>query len=304
MKKLIYILAASAASYLSWTPAIAQPLDFSSAYVKKSGTNIDKITLDGVRWQGKPTLLEIEYIPGINYSLQVGPGTKLSPSPLSTIETAIRNRIFTGQYTGSTGLQYSTSLSISIAQDGFVAGEISHVGNSYAGLYRGRVAGYLKPITNPNPTPQPPEYPQCPPPGQVPNPGPVLSISSAEEISALSTSHDPCKEIIIKPTPEGPILSATPFSAVVTNTEAESNDILSKAGAGSAVISGWRLYLKRLDALQYANGSNNGWSSNREYILLLSKDGQYISGSVSIPQDALGGNNTNPQTGSIKLNRK
>lgn len=269
-------------------------LDFSAAYIKSSGTGVNRVLIDGLKIPGDSNLYELEYIlsPGFSYALNLGPGSRFNQSTLSSIESQIRNKTFAGTYTVN-NLSFDTSLVIKIAQDGFVAGEIAHIGNAASGVYRGRVAGYIKPVIEKTlpPTPCPAVPTQPPSTG-----GPILTISA---LTALDSSLAPC-DVIHLPSPTAP---TTTTALSVVNAQADVNADLNAVAAGS-IIKSWTLYLKRLDTLQYANGSSNQWSANREYNLSLTTDGKTITGSVSIPQEIVGGTQTNPQTGNMKLSRQ
>lgn len=272
-------------------------IDFSSAYIKSSGTGVNKVLIDGLRIPGDSNLYELEYIvsPGWSYALNLGPGSRFNQSTLSSIESQIRNKTFAGTYTVN-NLSFQTSLVVKIAQDGFVAGEVAHIGNAASGVYRGRVAGYIKPVIEKTLPPTPcPTVPRQPP----STGGPVLTISA---LTALDSSLAPC-DVVRLPSSEGTTTTTAVSEVSLVNVQADVNTDLSAVAAGS-VIKSWTLYLKRLDTLQYANGTSNQWSANREYNLSLTTDGKTITGSVSIPQEIVGGTQTNPQTGNITLSRQ
>lgn len=279
-----------------------QTVDFSGAYVKQSGTGNNRLVLDGVRIIGDSTIYEAEYLLGPGYTLSLGPGSRLNPSTLANIESQIRNRTFRGNYSVN-GFNFDTSLQIRIAQDGFVAGEMTHAGGATGGVYRGRVAGYLKPVLvqgSPNSgacVPTPPSGGSGTP---QPSGGAVFSVATADDVVTLASSNSaqPCQSVIL---PGGSQGSASSFAFV--NAEAAVNADLAAAQRGSP-IRHWVLYLKRLDVLQYSNGSIGSWNANREYNLILSLDGRTVTGSVSIPQEIVGGTQTDPQTGNISLTRQ
>lgn len=288
----VTLLAISAAPFVH--AQTTATLDFSSAYIKSSGTGVNKVLIDGLRIPGDSNLYELEYIvsPGWSYALNLGPGSRFNQSTLSSIESQIRNKTFAGTYTVN-NLSFQTSLVVKIAQDGFVAGEVAHIGNAASGVYRGRVAGYIKPVIEKTLPPTPcPTVPRQPP----STGGPVLTISA---LTALDSSLVPC-DVVRLPSSEG---TTTTTAVSLVNVQADVNTDLSAVAAGS-VIKSWTLYLKRLDTLQYANGTSNQWSANREYNLSLTTDGKTITGSVSIPQEIVGGTQTNPQTGNITLSRQ
>lgn len=302
MKKLLKPIAISVLSLVLNNSLSAQPLDFSGAYIKNSNTNIGKVTLDGVRFPGNPQLLQVEYVSGPNFSLVVGQAG-LNNSPTSNIEALIRNQTFNGSYSDGGGRVFNTSLKINLAQDGFVAGVISHIGDYSTGMYIGRVAGYLEPINTEQPSPpKRPEPPYCPPGSDGGGDGPYPS-SVSSIIEDLHHSDKPCKYVEIPPIPGIDGKPYPSFTGIVANSEAVSNLIISSAIAGKTKITGWRLYLKRLEASQHSNGTLNSWSSNREYILTLSPDGNIMEGAVVVPPEIVG-QPSNPYTGSMRIIKK
>ncbi len=137
MKKLLIASIALALSQIAYAGA---DVDFSKAYVISEKSGVDKVTLGGIKPLWSDLFFSVDFALNPQYSLELK-GAFNQSSLQEQLEQSLRNTKWQGTYKVY-GRNYTTTLNLTVVQDGYVGGEISHQSTNISdGSLTSRVAG-------------------------------------------------------------------------------------------------------------------------------------------------------------------
>ena len=137
MKKLLIASIALALSQVAYAGA---DVDFSKAYIIAEKSGVDKVTLGGIKPLWSDLFFSVDFALNPQYNLELK-GAFNQSSLQEQLEQSLRNTKWQGTYKIG-GNNYTTTLNLTVVQDGYVGGEISHQPTSSGdGSLVSRVAG-------------------------------------------------------------------------------------------------------------------------------------------------------------------
>ena len=212
-------------------------VDFSKSYVIHDESNVDKLTIGGVKPLWSDLFYSVEFILNPEYNLNIV-GALNQSGIQEQLEQGLRNTTWVGKYLFDQ-YNFTTTLNLVVVQDGYVGGEIVHGEiNNADGYLHSRVTGDI--IT---------QY--------------QIGSSFIDEDRILPD-----------------VLASLPLDTPTKQL----------------------IRIKRVRALQFQNGSLNGWSTNREYRMRL--ENGLLTGSVGVPDDLYGSGDVTNENGSILLSQQ
>ncbi len=137
MKKMLIASIALALSQVAYAGA---DVDFSKAYVIAEKSGVDKVTLGGIKPLWSDLFFSVDFALNPQYNLELK-GAFNQSSLQEQLEQSLRNTKWQGSYK-IYNMNYTTTLSLTVVQGGYVGGEIHHQSPSVGGgSLTSRVAG-------------------------------------------------------------------------------------------------------------------------------------------------------------------
>lgn len=136
MKKMLIASIALALSQVAYAGA---DVDFSKAYIIAEKSGVDKVTLGGIKPLWSDLFFSVDFALNPQYNLELK-GAFNQSSLQEQLEQSLRNTKWQGTYKIG-GSNYTTTLNITVVQDGYVGGEINHQDTQSTQTLVSRVAG-------------------------------------------------------------------------------------------------------------------------------------------------------------------